>query len=131
MSRPIKALIGCGTILVFSLGVLILFQYWMQGFNNPFNDLPFDQKTWASNANSRDNDNPRGLMADDLLRKHLRKGMTRNQVQALLGEPDFSSSSNPWEYMLGCWSGFRMDADTLDVYFDDSNNVSRVRITQH
>ena len=34
-------------------------------------------------------------------------------------------------YNLGMWSGFRMDYDFLDIYFDDQGRVVDVLIVQH
>lgn len=34
-------------------------------------------------------------------------------------------------YTLGMWSGFRIDYDSLDIYFDSNDRVCRVCIIQH
>jgi hypothetical protein len=49
--------------------------------------IPFDSAQWAD-ADLR----TRGRMVDDLLRRELLLGKTRNEVIQLLGEPDFDST---------------------------------------
>lgn len=132
MKRPAKILIGCGATVLIVVAMLALFIAWMQGFNNPFNDRPFDRQVWLAMRDSEEHDNPRGQMAQDIRKRHLKRGMTRKEVENLLGKPDLSSSSdNPWQYILGEWSGFRMDTDTLDVHFDERGRVSGTRLHQH
>ena len=49
----------------------------------------FNQKIWLENdelGNGTEN-NPRAQMIDDLIKNHLKKGMTKSEVIALLGNP--------------------------------------------
>jgi outer membrane protein assembly factor BamE (lipoprotein component of BamABCDE complex) len=70
-------------------------------------------------------------MADDLRKNHLYSGMTKKQVLELLGEPDFEKQSHVFKYVLGGWSGFRIDYDSLDIYFDSAGRLTKTRIVQH
>ncbi len=79
-------------------------------------------------------------MTRSLLRHHLRPGMTKAEVLALLGPPDGEGGANSEHlrdedkrlnrsvllYALGAWSGFRMDEDFLSVIFDNSDRVVAV-----
>lgn len=59
-------------------------------------------------------------MVDDLVAYHLRVGMTRDEVVALLGQPDRVSEGTyqgdrTLEYDMGGW----MDPNWLAIEFDD------------
>lgn len=75
--------------------------------NNPFDNKSFNQKAWLENPwNKGKNNNVRLEMSEDLLKKHLRIGMTRQQVKKLLGEADSvdsncSDKNNCNNYYLG------------------------------
>jgi hypothetical protein len=93
---------------------------------SPFNRRPFDRQVWLSAKH--DQDCPRGPMAGNLIRAHLKPGARREQVISLLGKPDSEDRSEAgalvYRYYLGNWSGFRMDGDYLDVIFDASGRVT-------
>ena len=99
--------------------------------DNPFDDRPFSETTWAAYHQSTDYDSPRGQMYADLKRHHLRRGMSRDEVLALLGEPDLRESATHFSYSLGAWSGFRMDYDTLEVEFSKAGHLTSVDRVQH
>src|ERR1051326_184629 len=60
----------------------------IKNFIRPSGSLEFDQRLWKANANQYRDDNPRGLMLDDLGAHHIRAGMTLAQVMEVLGPPD-------------------------------------------
>ena len=69
----------------------------------------FVQQVWAT-ADPDGECGARYGMVDDLLANHLRPGMTRGEVAALLGpaeDPDYG-------YMLGCW----IDCDWVTIEYD-------------
>ena len=107
--------------------IILSYPIW----HNPFNDRSFDEETWHAYHNILDPDNPRGNMADDLRKNHLRRGMAKEEVIKLLGEPESEKSSQVFQYNLGMWSGIRFDYDTLDIYFDSSGRLTKTRIVQH
>jgi hypothetical protein len=113
-------------VVILSL-IILLYPIW----HNPFNDRTFEEEIWHAYHNSLDSDNPRGNMADDLRKNHLRRGMTKEQVIELLGEPDFEKSSKVLKYNLGMWSGIGFDYDSLDIYFDSAGSLTETRIVQH
>lgn len=97
-----------------------------------FNDRPFnrqqwkDKTPWAQDPLSKEFPALlRGQMAADLISNHLRRGMTRAEVQDLLGSPDADKKGNSeWEYAVGNYSGFRMDGDYLTINFDPQGRVT-------
>jgi hypothetical protein len=98
---------------------------------SPFDDRRFDRDTWLAFHGNSDADDPRGMMARDLQRRLLLGQDTRERVLELLGPPDHGKRADMLSYNLGMWSGFRMDYDSLDIYFDDQGRVAEVLIVQH
>ena len=98
---------------------------------SPLDDRPFDRETWLAFHNDSEPDNPRGKMARDLQRRLLLGQETREKVLDLLGPPDHGERGDMLSYNLGMWSGFRMDYDSLDIYFDDQGRVVKILIVQH
>jgi hypothetical protein len=96
-----------------------------------WDDRPFDRKVWLANASNYGRGNPRGQMADDLRKRWLRKGMTRKEVKALLGEPDPQGPEGVYEYNLGNWAWCPICPDVLDIHFDKSGRLVRAEITEH
>jgi hypothetical protein len=47
----------------------------------------FDQEVWLQNSGVEDTRNPRAYMVQDVIKNHLRAGMTRQQVVQKLGVP--------------------------------------------
>ena len=70
-------------------------------------------------------------MVDDLLQRHQFKGMDREQVVALIGEPDKTESFRDWDfvYLLGPERGwFSIDSEWLAFRFDNQKKVTEYRI---
>ena len=99
--------------------------------NNPFNDRRFSEKEWKEFHLSDEPNNPRGRMAYDIRDHVLKTGMKRQDVLAILGQPDLYEGQEYISYNLGMWSGFRMDYDSLDIHFDEHGGFTHVRILQH
>lgn len=118
-----------GLLLVAFAGLIIYVRFYF--FNNPFNDLRFDRNVWAAYKDSSDPNNPRGQMYEDMTKKVLKKGMSKEEVVTLLGEPDFSKEKLIFKYNIGAWSGFRIDYDTLDIHFDPQGQVTDFTRAQH
>lgn len=51
------------------------------------NSASFDQKVWLQNPRMEDTRNPRAHMVQDVIKHHLKAGMLREEVIALLGLP--------------------------------------------
>jgi len=129
----LKAFLWAGGLLVaiavISLGVFVYIFYEL--FNNPFNDRRFQEEEWKEFHESLDPDNPRGQMAYHLRDKVLEEGMSIEEVRSLLGEPDYAETDHSLQYNLGMWSGFRIDYDSFDIYFDEDGRFTHVEIVQH
>ena len=98
---------------------------------DPFSGRTFDRELWHHFHENDDPDNPRASMVASLKSKHLRPGLSRQQVTNLLGEPDVAKTPEMYEYNLGMWSGFRIDYDGLQIYFDAQGQLTRVQRVQH
>lgn len=104
-------------------GAWFLFDYSKRG------QLPFDSETWQS-AQSRSND-IRVRMVDDLLRRYSFQGMTRNQVTAIIGEPDKTEYFRNCDlvYWLGPERGFiSIDSEWLVFRLDGDKKVAECRV---
>jgi hypothetical protein len=117
------------SVLLVSVGFLLFLRFFI--FQNPFNDQRFNQSLWAAYSGSTDPSNPRGQMYEDLTKQNLKKGMSKQDILALLGEPDFSKEDTVFKYNLGAWSGFRIDYDSLDIEFDQDGKVKAFYRVQH
>jgi len=130
-AKRFPTVVKISILLLTVVGIISLVILSYPIWHNPFNDRAFDKEIWHAYHNTLDPDNPRGNMADDLRRKHLPRGMAKEQVIELLGEPEYEKSSQVLKYNLGMWSGIRFDYDTLDIYFDSSGRLTETRIVQH
>lgn len=120
--------------LLAGVGVLALalvgWQYWLFK-GGIFRTSSFNETAWKSlNRKTTDSSCYRGGMAHELQTNLLRAGLTRAEVERLLGAPD-SVKADVHEYFLGMCSGFRMDFDTLDVHFTPEGRVLAVEVVQH
>lgn len=101
-------------------------------FNNPFNDARFDRAVWLAASGTQQERNPRGPMAEDLQRRLLHKGMTRRQVEAIIGKPDFTSEHDRQRgiegYYLGDWGWMSLDPDSLELCYDRHGQLIQARI---
>jgi hypothetical protein len=78
--------------------------------------LGFDANTWAST----DLCNARLTMVDDLVTNHLPDGISRDEVVALLGEPNTAyDGTNQGDRTIAYDMGGWMDTNWLVVQFDD------------
>jgi hypothetical protein len=95
----------------------------------------FSRQIWAASSLSRlgnNPDNPRMRMANNVLKNHLRAGMSRNEVISLLGAPDEPTDRDDqaiW-YYLGGYSGgsFLRGSDYLVIEFDERGKLAAKRI---
>ena len=91
------------------------------------NSGAFDSKIWKEQRGKNERKNPRIEMVIELGKRHLRKGMTRAEVHALLGEPDQKHGTSD-VYELGA-SPVGVD---FEYYILDYENelLSNFRITR-
>jgi MYXO-CTERM domain-containing protein len=119
-------------LAVLGVGGLIAIRKWL----DPFDDRGFVAGEWR-------NSDPlgRASMARDLVRRHVRAGMTAADVERLLGrgkEQQGIKGVDPygnrmpgaatWAYYLGSWSTAGWDDAFLYVHFDKSGRVIRAEI---
>jgi len=113
--------------------------YQQMGLDDPFNDTSFDRATWRQHPTA-EFDNPRGHMLESLIDHLKERRPSRNEVVELLGPserkcgtlaPPVGSTETCLSYELGSWSGFRMDPDTLDVYFREDGVFLEAYAVQH
>jgi hypothetical protein len=85
----------------------------------------FDAAAWR--AETHLTNAVRIRMVDDLLRRHNFRGMTRDQVTAIIGEPDKTGYFRDWDmvYWLGPERGFiRIDSEWLVFRLDGQKKVA-------
>ena len=110
--------------------VFVGWQYWLFK-GGIFRTSSFDEVEWKSlSKTTTDSSCYRGGMAHDIKTNILRAGLTKIEVEKLLGAPD-SNRADVHEYFLGMCSGLRIDFDTLDVHFDSNGRLSTVQVVQH
>jgi hypothetical protein len=94
------------------------------------NQLPFDQAVWIANPDSTELDPIRLRMVDDLLAKHNFLGMTRKQIDDLLGPRAPTDKFRDWDlaYWIGPERGsIRIDSEWLVFRFDKDDKVKEFR----
>ncbi|MFZ4682023.1 MAG: hypothetical protein ACOYMS_05950 [Terrimicrobiaceae bacterium] len=92
------------------------------------NQLPFDQTVWKANPGSTERNPIRLRMVDDLLSKYKFKGMSRKQIDDLLGPSAPTDKYSDWDlvYWLGPERGrIRIDSEWLVFRFDDDGKVTK------
>ncbi len=88
----------------------------------------FDKETWASGKGNYDGKNPRIAMVGAAEAAGVKVGATRDQVRALLGEPD-SNGPNADIWYLGR-STFAPDYQTFEISYDGKDVVTKIGSTQ-
>ena len=84
----------------------------------------FDAALWQAQRGSAERDNPRLSMVGDLEAKHLEAGMTRQEVEALLGPADRVRADGAAVYNLGV-SAFGVDWEAYVVEYGDDGRLTR------
>jgi hypothetical protein len=79
--------------------------------------IAFDQHVWQS---PKRGDQARHAMLADLIEKHKLVGMTRPEIEGLLGKPD--RPGREW-YKLGPQSGFGIDDVWLELTYKDGKII--------
>ncbi len=89
---------------------------------------PFQTDAWIS-AQTDGRLEVRNRMAHDLLRRHLRQGMTQNQVIGLLGQPTEKEAKGDWIYMMDFPRfSLELDPEYLRITFDESDRLADAKI---
>ena len=92
---------------------------------------PFDSAAWKGEKTLTNDIRIR--MVDDLLRRHSFRGMTRDQVTGIIGEPDKTEYFKNWDlvYWLGPERGFMsIDSEWLVFRLNGQKKVTEFRIVR-
>jgi hypothetical protein len=131
MNRLLKPwwgkVIAVALLLLLLLGLAAGYSFWRisQAFPRA---ITFDAELWHT-ADLSEQDNPRCLMRRDITENHLKLGMTRAEVIALLGEVEANEQTT--SYYLGFCKPFGVDAVALGLEFDSQDKLSRVYDIQY
>lgn len=115
--------------LLVALILFLAYAIWYFG-GGIFGDEDFEPVKWQAGPSATADRCYRGGMAKDIRDRIVPKGMSRNQVERVLGKPDQGKSSE-YRYVLGKCSGLGIDYDDLHIYFDEQGVVVNVLILQH
>lgn len=119
-----------GLVWASNSGALMHAAVWL---NNRFvfSTEKFEPAKWHGvTGHQIDTSCARGSMAKDIQKRVITPGMSRQEVEALLGQPDKKDLAE-YVYFLGLCSGLRIDYDGLHIAFDADNKVRHTRIIQH
>ncbi len=111
-----------GLLVAFSLCAACV--VWSTG------ETAFDSAEWKSARGRNGSSNPRKSMVHDLQGAYLNKGLSREKVIILLGEPD-SESKQEICYELGLTGFFPVDGSTLVIKLDDQGLLTSTRVISH
>jgi len=134
MTKPKRLLffsllfVGLAVLAVLGAGVWFFFG---DSIRERWNRQRFELVAWQS-GQSRTNA-VRIRMVDDLLHRHRFGGMTRDQVTAIVGEPDKTEYFRDWDmvYWLGPERGFMgIDSEWLVFRLDGQKKVSDYKIVR-
>ena len=120
--------VGVGGLVFFGSGAGAIFgdsilEWWQRE--------RFAAVEWQSEGSRTDG--VRIRMVDDLLRRHRFGGMSREQVTAMVGEPDKTNYFSDWDmvYWLGPERGFMgIDSEWLVFRLDGEEKVSEYQIVE-
>ncbi|MHB0998772.1 MAG: hypothetical protein ACYC27_05945 [Armatimonadota bacterium] len=124
-------------LVVLVLVILVSALMFWSFMTSPFNDKQFSREVWIASADIIQN-NPRINMADDIRRRIIKRGMSREEVVRILGKPDGSQKDPEYlkpgiseviEYYLGYTDypiAIAMDPYILYIHLDKSGHVVRV-----
>lgn len=112
-----------GTMILIIVGIFAA-SVWFRG-------QPFDRTAWHDDARVRAG--IRLQMADRLIARHTLKGMTRDEVLWLLGQPPSTDYFHDWDlvYWLGRERSYiSIDSEWLVLRFGTNGRVSEVQIVR-
>jgi len=124
-----RALLIVGLIVVF--GGIAGWFFFGDTIQEHLRRRSFDPVAWQGSKTITNDIRIR--MVDDLLRRHSFRGMTREQVIAIVGEPDKTEYFKEWDlvYWLGPERGFiSIDSEWLVFRLDSQKKVTDLRIVR-
>jgi hypothetical protein len=113
------------SVVIFVIGLLSIVSAQLYSFcNNPFNDEKFSITKWKGSSKRL-----RAKMAEDLIKNHLKPGLSRKQVIDLIGE-DKNTDDGEVKYWLGSWSFTLNGYDDAFIFikFDNNNKLVSAEI---
>jgi len=129
MTTRRKNLLVAALVVLLTIG-LIWFGFFGGGYHLELWLGRFNQSVWLENK-TEGRHSPRRPMVKSLMR-HLALGMTRQQVEALLGPATYQSQADWQTYDVGYprWDPFALDHDVFEVRYEHNRLVEmRVRNT--
>jgi hypothetical protein len=129
----LKPLVRIGLILAcgFALYVAVALSPFVGAMWSDYSQrIPFEKETWIA-AGVTHAEPYRTRMVDDLLDRTDFRGMTREQVVAVIGEPSDTEYFSDWDmvYYLGPERGlFSVDSEWLTLRLDAQGKVSEVAV---
>ena len=131
--RPfVIPLVVLAVLGVFAGGPILGTLYYLSGLENYTHQAHFDSNAWRNRTLDGDPMWPTRLrMVDDLMKRHLLDGRSREQVESLLGpgRPSHQFAAGDLIYCLGPErSFFRIDSECLVIRFDTSARVKNYRL---
>ncbi|MET0052834.1 MAG: hypothetical protein ABW095_17365 [Candidatus Thiodiazotropha sp.] len=99
-----------------------------QEMQEQYTGAAFNPQEWKAYAQSQEADNPRAAMVSDLKTRYLKPGMTRVQVEALLGPAD-RERNGQFLYRLGM-GRFSADYSYLAIVYDSSGRLTEMLDTR-
>lgn len=98
VKTAVKTKIVIALIIVLPIAMSALGFYWLYQWNNPgYKPIPFRKEQWA-----KADPETRGHMARDMMKQHQLVGMTRQEIETLLGPPNNDQVDlQRYRYLLG------------------------------
>ncbi len=94
-----------------------------------FSHVKFDSNKWkTTNFNLEENWDLRWKMMNDLRNNFSLVGMSKTEIEKLLGKTEIESSTE-FSYSLGM-TGTGINTGKLTIYFDKNNKVEKIKVTQ-
>jgi hypothetical protein len=110
-------------------------------FIDPLHGTKFTREAWIEAGQGRSNweiheeeiDCLKGAMVGDLKKNYLIKNVTtKKDVKQFLGEPEYLNHiDSGFRYDIGMCTGFKIDYDTLDIFFDKDDKIIDIFVVQH
>lgn len=129
--RTLRTVLLITGLLLLGLVAACAWLFYGHNIRDRLSREPFDPAAWRSATTLADP--ARIRMVDDLLRRHDLQGMTRDEVAALIGEPDETNYFRDWDmvYWLGPERGFMsIDSEWLVLRLDEEMQITEVRIAR-
>jgi hypothetical protein len=123
-----------GGLVILSVGGVGVWVFFDDSIRERLSRERFDPVAWKTERHRNFTNAVRIRMVDDLLRRHAFRGMTRDQVTGIIGEPDKTEYFKDWDmvYWLGPERGFiSIDSEWLVFRLDDQKKVTDYRIVRN